>query len=37
MNNTTPNPAEQFIHYLNEENFEKAERCLDPDLNLQVY
>ncbi len=34
MNNTTPNPAEQFIHYLNEENFEKAERCLDPDFKF---
>ncbi|MFP3507725.1 hypothetical protein, partial [Burkholderia sp. SIMBA_062] len=30
MSNTIQNPAEQFIQYLNEENFEKAESCLDP-------
>lgn len=34
MSNTTPNVAEQFIQYLNEENFEKAESCLDPDFKF---
>lgn len=30
MNNT----AEQFIQYLNEENFDMAERCLDPNFKF---
>lgn len=30
MNNKVQNTAEQFIQYLNEENFDKAESCLDP-------
>nr|WP_315034771.1 nuclear transport factor 2 family protein [uncultured Chryseobacterium sp.] len=34
MNNTTENIAELFIQYLNEEDFEKAERCLDPDFKF---
>ncbi|WP_185133757.1 hypothetical protein [Chryseobacterium indologenes] len=33
MDDTTKNVAEQFIQYLNEENFDKAESCLDPDLS----
>ncbi|MGU3374829.1 nuclear transport factor 2 family protein [Chryseobacterium sp. M5A1_1a] len=34
MNNTTPHVAEQFIQYLNEENFDKAESCLHPDFKF---
>lgn len=34
MSNTIQNVAEQFIHYLNEENFDKAESCLDPDFKF---
>ncbi|AZA83255.1 nuclear transport factor 2 family protein [Chryseobacterium lactis] len=34
MSNTNPNVAEQFIHYLNEEDFDKAESCLDPDFKF---
>lgn len=34
MSNTTPNVAEQFIQYLNEENFDKAESCLDPEFKF---
>lgn len=34
MSNTNQNAAEQFIQYLNEENFEKAESCLDPDFKF---
>lgn len=34
MDKTTQNTAEQFIQYLNEENFEKAESCLDPDFKF---
>ncbi|MDN3693641.1 nuclear transport factor 2 family protein [Chryseobacterium tructae] len=30
MSTTTQNIAEQFIQYLNEEDFDKAENCLDP-------
>ncbi|BAP31184.1 uncharacterized protein CHSO_2147 [Chryseobacterium sp. StRB126] len=34
MNTTTQNVAEQFIQYLNEEDFEKAESCLDPEFTF---
>ncbi|ATN07935.1 nuclear transport factor 2 family protein [Chryseobacterium indologenes] len=34
MDDTTKNVAEQFIQYLNEENFDKAESCLDPDFKF---
>ncbi len=34
MSKTNQNVAEQFIQYLNEENFEKAESCLDPDFTF---
>lgn len=34
MRNTNQNVAEQFIHYLNEEDFDKAESCLDPDFKF---
>ncbi|PWW26781.1 MULTISPECIES: nuclear transport factor 2 family protein [unclassified Chryseobacterium] len=34
MDNTTQNTAELFIQYLNEENFDKAESCLDPDFTF---
>lgn len=34
MSNTIQNVSEQFIHYLNEENFDKAESCLDPDFKF---
>ncbi len=34
MDNTTRNAAEQFIQYLNEENFDKAESYLDPDFKF---
>lgn len=34
MDTTTQNVAEQFIQYLNEENFDKAESCLDPDFKF---
>lgn len=30
MSTITQNVAEQFIQYLNEENFDQAESCLDP-------
>jgi predicted SnoaL-like aldol condensation-catalyzing enzyme len=34
MDNATKNVAELFIQSLNEENFEKAESCLDPDFTF---
>ncbi|GEJ43650.1 nuclear transport factor 2 family protein [Chryseobacterium sp. ON_d1] len=34
MDHTIQNIAEQFIQYLNEENFDKAESCLDPDFKF---
>ncbi|WP_312509767.1 nuclear transport factor 2 family protein [Chryseobacterium culicis] len=34
MNPKHQNTAEQFIHYLNEENFDMAESCLDPDFTF---
>ncbi|MGL6127911.1 hypothetical protein BBI01_10675 [Chryseobacterium artocarpi] len=34
MSNTNSNIAEQFIQYLNEEDFDKAESCLDPDFKF---
>ncbi|AZA76216.1 nuclear transport factor 2 family protein [Chryseobacterium sp. G0186] len=34
MNNTNPNVAEQFIQYLNEEDFDKAASCLNPDFKF---
>ncbi|MGE8555447.1 MAG: nuclear transport factor 2 family protein [Chryseobacterium jejuense] len=34
MNNTILNVAEQFIQYLNEEDFDKAENCLDPEFKF---
>ncbi|UEQ79028.1 nuclear transport factor 2 family protein [Chryseobacterium arthrosphaerae] len=34
MMSTTENVAEQFIHYLNKEDFDKAESCLDPDFKF---
>lgn len=34
MNNTNKNVAQLFIQYLNEENFDKAENCLDPDFKF---
>ncbi|MET3037269.1 nuclear transport factor 2 family protein [Chryseobacterium sp. NRRL B-14859] len=35
MSNTDNNVAEKFIQYLNEENFEKAESCLDPHFTFE--
>ncbi|MBP1164430.1 MULTISPECIES: nuclear transport factor 2 family protein [unclassified Chryseobacterium] len=34
MSNRNQNTAEQFIQYLNEENFEMAESCLHPDFTF---
>lgn len=34
MSNTAQNVAEQFIQYLNEEDFNKAESCLHPDFKF---
>ncbi|WP_160139724.1 nuclear transport factor 2 family protein [Chryseobacterium sp. c4a] len=34
MSTTTQNVAEQFIQYLNEEDFDKAENCLDPEFKF---
>ncbi|PWN71096.1 nuclear transport factor 2 family protein [Chryseobacterium phosphatilyticum] len=34
MDNTTQNVAELFIQYLNEENFDQAEKCLDSDFKF---
>ncbi len=34
MSNTINNVAEEFIQYLNEENFDKAESCLDPEFKF---
>ncbi|AZB07697.1 nuclear transport factor 2 family protein [Chryseobacterium sp. G0162] len=34
MSNINQNVAEQFIQYLNEEDFDKAESCLDPDFKF---
>ncbi|MCJ7935715.1 MAG: nuclear transport factor 2 family protein [Chryseobacterium sp.] len=34
MDNTTNNVAEQFIQYLNEENFDGAKSCLDPEFKF---
>ncbi|MDM1555180.1 MULTISPECIES: nuclear transport factor 2 family protein [Chryseobacterium] len=34
MNNTIQNVAEQFIEYLNNENFEQAESCLVSDFKF---
>ncbi|CAM2868974.1 hypothetical protein CHFL109739_04455 [Chryseobacterium flavum] len=35
MENTANNPVKQFIQYLNEENFDKAETCLDPEFKFK--
>ncbi|WP_347218274.1 nuclear transport factor 2 family protein [Chryseobacterium sp.] len=34
MSNTNQNVAEQFIQYLNDEDFDKAESCLDPEFKF---
>lgn len=34
MSNTNQNVAEQFIQYLNEEDFDNAENCLDPEFKF---
>lgn len=35
MDNKTKNLAERFIQYLNDENFDGAENCLDPEFKFK--